>query len=412
MRMTWEILRLALESLRERKTRTFLTVLMVASGCSLMIALKGMTAGFSGFIDFQFSKLAPNILFVSNNSESVSDDYFSDQVTHNRQLLTNNVASRIGSLPLASEVLPIYRGPVAISSRNKKNDTTIFSIDPSKLSAIAPTLTLQPGSTIRSTDPSAILLPQSIAQPNGATVFAETGQTVKLTYQSISPTSGKTLDVSRSFVVSGIIMETGNPNLDNSVVINHVACRALFQKAEHYDGLVVAARTPDVVPNLKQDIQAMYGSQLKITTPKTVLQTLGGFIDAFSTFTNSTSIIALLVGAVGIVTTLYTSVTERTREIGTLKAVGAGSQFVLSLFLAEAIIIALAGALVGIALGVVGGHALIARFAASQPDLVPVFLFKDIAIVGTFTIALGLVAGIYPAWLAARIPPMSALRRE
>ena len=207
-------------------------------------------------------------------------------------------------------------------------------------------------------------------------------------------------------------METGNPNLDNSVVINHVACRALFQKAEHYDGLMVAARTPDVVPNLKQDIQAMYGSQLKITTPKTVLQTLGGFIDAFSTFTNSTSIIALLVGAVGIVTTLYTSVTERTREIGTLKAVGAGSQFVLSLFLAEAIIIALAGALVGIALGVVGGHALIARFAASQPDLVPVFLFKDIAIVGTFTIALGLVAGIYPAWLAARIPPMSALRRE
>ena len=143
-----------------------------------------------------------------------------------------------------------------------------------------------------------------------------------------------------------------------------------------------------------------------------MLETLNAFIDAFGSFTESTSVIALMVGAVGIVTTLYTSVTERTREIGTIKALGAGNSFVLTMFLAEAMLIGVVGATCGAGLGILGGYALMARFVSERPNLVPVFRAEDLAFVWVITVALSLVAGLYPAWRAARISPMMALRRD
>ena len=119
-----------------------------------------------------------------------------------------------------------------------------------------------------------------------------------------------------------------------------------------------------------------------------------------------------MVGAVGIITTLYTSVTERTREIGTLKAIGARNRFVLTMFLAEAAVIGVAGASVGIGLGMIGGHVLILQFAENRPDLIPVYLVSDLLAVWILTVCLALLAGLYPAWRAARIPPMMALRRD
>jgi putative ABC transport system permease protein len=407
-----DILRLAAEALWERKTRSLLTMLMVAAGCSLMIALKGLTAGFSSFIDVQFAKLAPNILFVSSARDSNNSDYFANATPASKAILNDIVVRRMKSFVRVSEVIPTYQGLISLESRGRSIEATIFSVNPSRLQIIAPTMTLTSGSTIRANDPSAILLPKKLAEPVGKPPFAATGQTVKATYMSVAPETGKQIAITRSFVVSGIINDTGEPNIDNGVIMNLSAGNSLLQKNGKYDGLMIAAQSAEDVPLVEQQIRKLYGSQLGITTPSTILKTLSEFIDAFGSFTDSTSIVALMVGAVGIITTLYTSVTERTREIGTLKAIGARNRFVLTMFLAEAAVIGVAGASVGIGLGMIGGHVLIQQFAENRPDLIPVFLATDLLAVWILTVCLALLAGLYPAWRAARIPPMMALRRD
>ena len=129
----------------------------------------------------------------------------------------------------------------------------------------------------------------------------------------------------------------------------------------------------------------------------------------------SIALVALLVGGVGIITTLYTSVTERIREIGTMKAIGAQNGFVLALFLAEAMTIGIFGATLGLLLGIAGGFVLVAGFASNGPGttgLTPVFLPTDLAQVWALSVGLSVAAGIYPAWKASRLPPIVALRRE
>ena len=351
-------------------------------------------------------------MFVTGASDSNNDAYFANSAPSAKSILNDILVRRVESIPRVAEAIPIYQGLVTLKSRGRSIDATIFSIDPAKLKVIAPTMTLTTGSVIRSNDPSAVLLPRKLAQPPGKPPLAAIGQTVQLNYRSVSAETGKPVVLSRSFVVTGIINDTGEPNIDNGIMINLAASRQLLKKSGVYDGLMVAAQSTDSVPMVEEELKLAYGNQLGISTPRSILETLNSFIDAFGSFTESTSIIALLVGAVGIITTLYTSVTERTREIGTIKALGAGNSFVLSMFLTEAMLIGVVGATSGAVLGILGGYALMARFAADRPNLVPVYLVDDLAFVWIVTVALSLAAGLYPAWRAAKISPMMALRRD
>jgi putative ABC transport system permease protein len=156
-----------------------------------------------------------------------------------------------------------------------------------------------------------------------------------------------------------------------------------------------------------------------------------------SAFILSVGMIALVVGAVGIVTTLYNSVTERIREIGTMKAIGAQGKDILALFLVEAVLIGILGATIGLLAGIGAGYALssisvtlptggggggggafaggvraAAGAVASSPHVAPIFLSLDMIKVWILSVVLSIGAGILPAWKASRLSPMVALRRE
>jgi putative ABC transport system permease protein len=118
--------------------------------------------------------------------------------------------------------------------------------------------------------------------------------------------------------------------------------------------------------------------------------------------------ISLLVGGIGIMNIMLVSVTERTREIGLRKAVGARRQDILKQFLIEAIMLSMLGGLIGIVVGAVGAQT-VARF---QPDL-PIAITADSILLATgFSAAIGLFFGIYPAIRASALSPMDALRYE
>ena len=210
---------------------------------------------------------------------------------------------------------------------------------------------------LESNDPSAMLVGDSIANPPGkTTAFVTVGQNIRATFSFVDPTSGKVTEESKSFIVSGIIQPSGNNQIDRAVIINEATGNSLFHKSGKYDQMVVAAQSGDYVNAVQQEITGLYGNNIGVITPKAILAARQQFQSGNSSFVLSIAFIALLVGAVGIITTLYTSVNERTREIGTMKSIGAKKWFILSLFLTEALLIGIIGSTLGLALGINGAY--------------------------------------------------------
>lgn len=296
-------------------------------------------------------------------------------------------------------------------------------MDPRKIYLIDPSLQLVDSSSIQSNNPSAMLVGDTIANPPGkSTPFVTVGQTVRATFSFVDSKTGKTEQQSKSFVITGIIKPTGNNQIDNRVIINEPTGNSLFHKAGRYDQMVVAALSADYVTTVQLEITGLYGNNIGVITPKAILQTRQRFQSGNSAFTVAIAFIALLVGAVGIITTLYTSVTERTKEIGTMKAIGAKSRFILTLFITEALFIGLIGSTFGILSGIGGAYLLISGFAPNVPGqggssggaashINPVFVPDDLLNVWALSTVLSLGAGIFPAWKASRLSPLEALRR-
>jgi putative ABC transport system permease protein len=436
---------LSLSAINERKVRSALTILMVLVGSSLLVAVGAFGAGFSDFFNKQFSNLAPNILFVSSVQREGDDTGGpvggvapppSAKITLNAA-----VESRLRSIPYVEQVIPSYQSDISVESGAESKSFSLLSMDPTKLLVIAPSLDLTEGSTLPSpADPTAILVAEDIAFPPGeATPFINLGQSIRLTYSFVEPETGEAKEESKSFVVRGIIESTGNPTVDDAVVIGLQPGDTLLQRAGKYDSLFVAADSADFVDLVEEEIRTIYGNDIGITTVQAILETIEEFTGGINSFLSSIAIISLVVGAVGIITTLYTSVVERIREIGTLKAIGARSITILGLFLIEAVLIGIIGATLGLGAGIGMGYMLVSsspgggtsdeeengatspgssggdtQTSTQEPQqaesFTPVFLVEDMIRVWLISVGLSMVAGFYPAWKASRYLPVDALR--
>jgi putative ABC transport system permease protein len=403
-----QVFLLSFDALKERKARSALTILMVVVGGGLMIAINGMSA----FVNKQLSTLAPNVLSVSSGQHGFRGPSGPPTIIFNSE-----VVNRIKSLPYVQQVIPEYQGQLQLNAMGNVENAQVMGMDPTKLVVIAPSLQLVSGSSIQANNPTGMLVGDNIANPPGLTTpFVSVGQTVKATYSYADPTTGKLQTASRSFIVTGVIAPTGNNQIDKAVIINEATANSLFYKSGKYDSMAVVAISADYVNAVQQEITNIYGSNnIGVITPKAILQTRERFQSGNSSFILDIAFISLLVGTVGIITTLYTSVNERIKEIGTMKAIGAKSSFILSLFMSEALLIGLIGSTLGIVMGVNLAY-ILTGFAPSSPGgaaahVTPIFLLSDVSNVWILSVILSLAAGIFPAWKASRLSPLEALRR-
>lgn len=408
-----DIFSLSFEALIDRKVRTILTVMMVVLGSSLVVVLNGLSAGQAEFLEQQFNTLAANLIFVSSGQHS----YHSSSSP--ASLIINDViVNRIKSLPFVEDVIPKYQGSVEMDTEGNTQHVTVVGMDSTKLQVKVPNLQYVDGSVVNPDDRAAVIVGDTVANPPGATTpFVTLGQTVKLTY-TYADSAGKQEQEVRNFIVRAIVKPTGDTYTDTSIFINPDAANQLLQKSNRYDSLYVMATSPDYVDTVQQEITNQYGATLGTNTPKAIMAIREQAASGNNAFILMVGIIALVVGAVGIVTTLYNSVSERIKEIGTMKAIGAQNTTILSLFLVEAALIGVIGASIGVAIGMGAGYLLSMIMTVPSPTggepthIPPIFLPDDLIKVWVLSLTLSIMAGIYPAWKASRLSPMVALRRD
>ncbi|HET8857386.1 MAG TPA: ABC transporter permease [Nitrososphaeraceae archaeon] len=411
-----EIFLFAFEALRDRKVRSILTILMVMVGSALLVAVSGLGTGFTFFFNKQFENLAPNVLFISSSQQNLEAGGLSGGPPPAPKIVLNSaVMNRINSLPSVNEVFPSFQSEVTLISQGESRTTNAFSIDPTKLLLVTPTLEFEEGSLIKPSDPNAIIIPSDVALPPGEeNEFLTLGESVKAEYSYIDPTTAKEKKETKNFVVSAIMKRTGNPTVDNAVIFNIITGNTLFQKANKYDSLIVMAQSADLVSVVEEEIRSLYGNNIGITTVEAILETIREFTSGISSFLLTIAIISLVVGAVGTVTTLYTSVAERTREIGTLKALGATNMNILALFLTESILIGLIGATFGILIGIGAGYLLSTGTSQNENNqpITPIYLAENLLSVWIVSVLLSTVSGLLPSMKASKTLPIEALRPQ
>jgi len=207
-----------------------------------------------------------------------------------------------------------------------------------------------------------------------------------------------------SFLGSGIIP------VDQMGFVSVSSAESFFGRRDDYDGVYVITDSPDLNAAVRETLLERYN--VNIISPKTIADTIARISSAISIFVGNIAAVSLLVASVGIITTLWTSMMERIREIGILKAIGFSNGLILRLFLNEALIIGAVGGGVGMILGVGLAFTMRRFFSVEFGFITPIFTVETFALTWLLCLMLSVISGFYPAWRASRMDPVVALRHE
>jgi putative ABC transport system permease protein len=408
MNLTQSIIE-ALESLNSNKLRSGLTILGIVIGVAAVVAMLGVGQGAQNTITSSISGIGSNLLFVFPGN-------MTEEVRNVQPLTTNDVAALQDSLeaPSIAGVAPTISGNVTVTYGREKVTTTVEGITPDY--ALVRNYTVTEGDFINSEQQlgkaSVVLLGPDVAENLFGRTDGIVGETVRIEGQP--------------FRVIGILESKGGGSFgsqDNIVMvpITTAQARLINRNRDRVDVIYISAISADDVNQASEEVAqilryrhrtaigaddfTIFSQQDFVTTAKTIT-------GVFTIFLGGVAAISLLVGGIGIMNIMLVSVTERTREIGLRKALGARKRDILIQFLTESSLLSLFGGIIGIIFGWLIAFVIGKIAAANNTPFTPTIGIDAILLATLFSTAVGLFFGIYPANRAANLEPVEALRYE
>jgi len=405
----WETLRSGLAAIRAHRLRSSLTVLGIVIGISSVVLTVGLGQGAQREVEEQIDALGSNLLIVSPGSSTDSSGMrggFGSAST-----LTYADATALAdaeAVPDVAAVAPTTSGSVALVNGDTNWTTSIVG-----------TTTDWPD--VRRRDLAAGRFFTIEEASAGAPVVVLGEDTASELFGRQSPV-GRTLtaDATRLTVIgvlsSSGASSTGTSEDDQAVVPVGTASRLTGNTSDNVATIYVEAASESTLTAAYQEVQALLANRHGVTTAEadfsiatqdSLVETANETNRTFTVLLGGVAGISLLVGGIGVMNIMLVSVTERIREIGLRKALGAAPRVIRRQFLVEASLLGLTGGIVGILVGVVGAQVL--------PHLidqtVAISALATVAALAT-SLALGIGFGVYPASRAARLTPIDALRSE
>lgn len=393
-----ELIKISVKAILSNKLRSFLTTLGIIIGVFAIILLVSIGAGLQSYITNQIEGFGSNLIFLipgriggartpggqSSNKLLISD-------TKTIQLKVKNLAN----------VAPVVQQITTVKFKNKTNkSTTVFGTTSNYIKTVKNAL-VEKGTFF------------NFSQEQSAAKVATIGESVKNNlFGDTNPIGKKIYIANNIYTVIGVMKKRGaifGIDQDNIVIIPVAAAQAQFGLT-HINAAYIAVNTPSLIPEVKETVNKILLKRL--SEDDFTLQTAESSLSIVTNITNVLQIalggiaaIALLVGGIGVANIMLVSVTERTKEIGLRKALGAKRLDILKQFLLEAVILSLSGGIIGIILGLTASY-ILSIFLVSQVTPFSILLAF------VFSAAVGIIFGMAPAIRASKLNPIDALRYE
>jgi macrolide transport system ATP-binding/permease protein len=400
-----ESLRMAVSSILSNKLRSFLTMLGVIVGVAAVITMIGIGQGAGAQVTERIREMGTNLLTVyPGASERGPARGASGSVT---SLTYADALAIAEQCPSVAKVDASYSRNAQVIYGNKNTNTMIMGVTQNY-----PEVRNFPveNGTFLTGDDNRLMRRVAVV---GKTVVEELfGDEYPI---------GQYIKIKRiNFQVIGVMSEKGTTHWRDEDDVIFIPLRTAQKRlfgVDYVSSINVEAESEDAIDKATSEITSLLRGRHKIRegdesdfSLRSQMEFLTTMQETSKTFTyllTGIAVVSLIVGGIGIMNIMFVSVTERTREIGIRKAIGAQRRDVLSQFLIEAVIVSLSGGAIGISLGLLIGR-LVSQFA-NWPT---VLTSTSILISSSFAIAVGLFFGFYPARKAARLNPIDALRYE
>ncbi len=403
------ILELILESLNSltiNKMRTSLAVLGIIIGIGSVIALISLGQGGQKAIENQIQSLGSNLLTVIPGSFS-SSGVRGSAGSSNTLTLQDAQAIKADLSSLISDVSPELSNRSQVTAGRNNTNTQVFGVQSAY--ADVKKLTMQSGSFITTQEDVSLAKVVVLGPTVAESLFPNTdplGQNIRINNQTL-----RVIGVTQPKGGSGF----NNP--DDAIYIPLTTAQKQIFGKDYLSTISISVISEDQMVQAQDQVGYLLLKRHKLNSPQDADFTIMSQSDILSTASQATSIftsllggiaaISLLVGGIGIMNIMLVTVTERTREIGLRKALGAKRKTVIAQFLIESIILTLAGGLIGLILGVS-----ISYFLSTSLGFPFAISLNSLLLSVGVSAAIGIIFGWYPARKAARLQPIEALRYE
>ena len=403
--MILDFFSLSFKNLKNRKIRTWLTMLGIFIGVSLVISLVSLGQGLQNAVNSQFSAVGMDKIIIQpigpgygppgQEGSNLTDK---DIKVIEQVVGVKSVAGRI-----ISSVKIEYNRIIKINfvgSMPKEQKARALLEE-------AQNLKIYKGRFLKQDDSKKAVIGNNYA-------------TKKLFGKNLE-VGNKILIGGKQFEIIGILKKIGNPMSDEVILVNQEDIEDITGKTDYSALFTQVEKGSDVnlvADKITRSLRKKKGQKeghedFEVQTTQELIESFNTILIVIQMFVIGIAGISLIVGGIGIMNTMYTSVLERTREIGVMKAIGAKNGDVLKLFLIESGMLGLVGGLVGLLLGM--GFSLIVEFGAKQAlgSGMIAASFPPALLIGTllFSFILGAVSGVFPAMQAAKMKPVDALRK-